>query len=367
MHHVQITFRCGIIPFFKKDNMRSATIINGWDIGGVNIKAVRAEWHGNRARVIKAVSVPFEIWHNPSELADQLKIAGHNLTIKTEEPHGVTITAELSDAFGTKREGIHFILSALQKAFGYSPVYIFNLKGGFYNFLEAEDKPLMCAATNWFASANYIANLHNNCILIDVGSTTTDIIPIREGKVICHDRTDTGRLINSELVYSGVLRTNPNAIVHAVPVRDKECPVAAEYFTIMADVYLILGDISSDTYSCPTPDKRHKTVKDARSRIARLICADTEMLTTDEIDNMAQYLSQKQTEQISEAILNVLARTAFSTIIPAVVTGTGAFLAERAARSIGIQDVIQWESKDDHNCLPAFSVTSLLNEHMVKL
>ncbi|NLD36087.1 MAG: hypothetical protein GX654_04380 [Desulfatiglans sp.] len=347
--------------------MRSATIINGWDIGGVNIKAVRVEWHGNRARVIKAVSIPFEIWHNPSELADQLKIAGQNLTFKTEEPHGVTITAELSDAFRIKREGIHFILSALQKAFVYSPVYIFNLEGGFYNFLEADEKPLMCAATNWLASARYIANIHNNCILIDVGSTTTDIIPIKEGKVICHERTDTGRLINNELVYSGVLRTNPNAIVHTVPLRDKECPFAAEYFTTMADVYLILGDISADTYSCPTADKRQKTVRDARARLARLICADTEILTTDEIDSMAQYLSQKQTEQISEAILNVLATAAFSKIIPVVVTGTGAFLAERAARAIGIQDVIHWESKDDHNCLPAFSVASLLNEHIGKL
>ncbi len=345
--------------------MRSATIINGWDIGGVNIKAVRAELHGNRARVIKAVSIPLEIWHNPSELADQLKTAGQTLTIKTEEAHGVTITAELSDAFVTKREGIHFILSALQKAFGYSPVYIFNLEGGFYNFLEADEKPLMCAATNWLASAKYIANLYNNCILIDIGSTTTDIIPIKEGKIICHEQTDTGRLINSELVYSGVLRTNPNAIVHTVPVRDNECSIAAEHFTIMADVYLILGDISAGTYSCPTPDKRQKTIKDARARLARLICADTEMLTTDEIVNMALYLSQKQTEQISEAILNVLARTAFPFIIPAVVTGTGAFLAERAARSIGIQDVIHWETKDNHNCLPAFAVTYLLN-HFIR-
>ncbi len=341
--------------------MESMLIINGWDIGGVNIKAVRTECHGDMARVINSVSIPFEIWHNPDDLAEQLMKAWKYLVNELKDSHAVTITAELSDAFRTKREGIHFVLDAFKKAFHDSQVFFFNLDGGFYNLEEAEKDPLLCTASNWLASAQYMATLHKNCILIDAGSTTTDIIPIKEGQVICKGRRDTERLMNSELVYSGVLRTNPNTIVRSVPIHGRDCPVAAEYFTVMADVYLIIGDISPDTYICPTPDKRETTKNDARERLARLVCADIEMLTENEIDDMARYLSNKQTEQISEAISNVLATSELPRGIPAVVTGTGAFLAERAARHAGIKNIIQWKSGGDMNCLPAFAAACLLN------
>jgi probable H4MPT-linked C1 transfer pathway protein len=341
--------------------MKPVSIINGWDIGGVNIKAVRTECLGDRARVINSVSVPFEIWHNPDELAGELIKAWNYFNMGAEVLHAVTITAELSDAFRTKREGIHFILDAFKKSFQDSQIFIFNLDGGFYNLKEAEKDPLMCAASNWLASASHIANLHKNCILIDAGSTTTDIIPIRDGQVICKGMTDMGRLINSELVYSGVLRTNPNTIVRSVPIKGRECPVAAEYFTIMADVYLILGDINADAYTCPTPDKRETTIDDARERLARLVCADTEMLSKMEIDDIARYLAKKQTEQITKAISNVLAMSGLPVGTSAVVTGTGAFLAERAARYAGIKNIIHWKSEGDMNCLPAFAVTYLLN------
>jgi (4-(4-[2-(gamma-L-glutamylamino)ethyl]phenoxymethyl)furan-2-yl)methanamine synthase len=346
--------------------MESGSFINGWDIGGVNIKAVRTECQGDSAKIINSISIPFEIWHKPDDLAYQLNKAADSIGVKERDSfHAVTITAELSDAFRTKREGIHFVLYAFKKAFFNSQVFIFNLDGGFYKLQEAEKDPLLCAASNWLASANYIANLYKNCILIDAGSTTTDIIPIKEGQVICNGRTDMGRLMNSELVYSGVLRTNPNTIVRSVPIQRRDCPVAAEYFSIMADVYLILGDITADEYSCPAPDKRETTKNDARERLARLVCADNEMLTENEIDDMAQYLSKKQTEKISEAISNVLAVSDLPAGTPAIVTGTGAFLAERAARHAGIKHIIQWKSEGDMNCLPAFAATFLLN-HFIR-
>lgn len=342
-------------------------IINGWDIGGVNIKAVQINSGTTPPMLIKSTSIPFEIWHNPEELADQLQKAGEYLGVKTGQPHAITITAELSDAFQTKREGILFIIDAVEKAFKNSPVYIFNLKEEFFTPHEARRNPLSCAATNWLASACYIAKSHSNCLLIDIGSTTTDIIPIINGKVICDERTDTGRLINSELVYSGVLRTNPNVFVDSVPVNERPCPVAAEYFVVMADVYLILGDISVDDYTCPTPDRRHKTVESARPRLARLVCADSEILSASEIYNIARHLRKKHIEQISSAITQVLSQSNNLSKLPAIITGTGVFLAEMAAKKSGINNIIHWESEGDCNCLPAFAMTSLLKTHLKDL
>ena len=342
--------------------MKYGSIINGWDIGGVNIKVVQIDSSTTPATVLKSINIPFEIWHDPDKLAAQLDKAANSLSIKNDQPHAVTITAELSDAFRTKKEGVLFIVNALKKAFGDSLVFIFNLKGGFYNIHEAEKNPLLCAASNWLASSSYIGKFYRDCILIDVGSTTTDIIPILNGNAVCEERTDTGRLLNSELVYSGVLRTNPNTITHTVPISGKECPVAAEYFTVMADVYLILGDISPESYTCPTSDGRDKTIDDARSRLARIICADSEILSAKEIDNIARYLKEKQIDRISSAVSDVKSRY-WDTDIKAVITGTGTFLAEQAAKKAGIHNIIHWKSEEDHNCLPAFAAAYLLKEH----
>lgn len=344
--------------------MKSGPVINGWDIGGVNIKAAQVDCRDGNPALIKSTGIPFEIWHNPDDLAGQLEKAAGSLGVRDDQPHAVTITAELSDAFRTKREGILFVANAVKKAFGDLRVYIYNLNGNFYNIREAEQDPLLCAATNWLASASCTGIFHRNCILIDVGSTTTDIIPIVNGKALCEERTDTGRLINKELVYSGVLRTNPNAITKSVPVLGRDCPLAAEYFTVMGDIYLILGDITPDTYTCPAPDGREKTIDDARARLARLVCADTEILPAEEIDNIARYLKERQTEQIASAIAHVLSGVDTLSEAPAVVTGTGAFLAERAAKQAGIYNIIHWEPEGDMNCLPAFSVASLLKNYL---
>ena len=344
--------------------MGYSQIINGWDVGGVNIKAVQIDSSATPHVIKKSINISFEIWRKPDQLACQLIEAANTFDVKSGQTHAVTITAELSDAFRTKREGILFVINAFNKAFGDSPVFIFNLMGNFYNLLEAENDPLLCAASNWLASASYIGKTHSDCILIDVGSTTTDIIPIINSNAMCEERTDTGRLINSELVYSGALRTNPNVITPTVPLHGRDCPIAAEYFTVMADVYLILGDITPDEYACPTPDGREKTVDDARGRLARLICADSEILTSSEIDNIARYLREKQTEQISIAISSVFSRSNSFSGLLAVVTGTGAFLAKRAAQKVGVNNIIHWEAENDTNCLPAFAVASLLKTHL---
>ncbi len=346
--------------------MRYSSIINGWDIGGVNIKAVQIDSGTMPAAVLKSINIPFEIWQDPDKLAAQLDTAANFLCVKNDQAHAITITAELSDAFRTKREGILFIVHALKKAFGDSQVFVFNLKGGFYGIHEAEKDPLLCAASNWLASSSYIGKFHSDCILIDVGSTTTDIIPIVNGSAVCEERTDTGRLLNSELVYSGVLRANPNTITHTVPLSGKECPVAAEYFAVMADIYLILGDISPESYTCPTPDGRDKTIDDARSRLARIICADSETLSVKEIDNIALYLKEKQIDRISSAVSDVKLLYGGADI-KAVITGTGTFLAEQAAKKAGIHNIIPWKSEEDRNCLPAFAAASLLKEHQWNL
>jgi len=311
----------------------------GWDIGGVHTKAVALSYQAGQVMNVRAVSQPFEIWRDRDALTAVLHQVAAQLGADQGTAMAVTMTAELSDAFRTKREGVLFVLDRVAQVFPGHHVYALDLAGQFVPLDQARQRPLDFAAANWLAGALFAAQRHPDCLWLDVGSTTTDIIPIRAGQVVARGRTDTARLITGELVYTGVLRTNPCAIASRIPVRGEMCRVSAEYFTIMADVYLLLGHISPDDYTCPTPDGRAKTAECARERLARLVCADAEMLNEAEVLALARYLYEQQVQQVTTALLQVLSRFDDGLLCPVVATGLGRFLAEECARRLGLEVV----------------------------
>src|SRR5205085_2301290 len=209
----------------------------------------------------------------------------------------VTMTAELSDEFATKREGVAFVLDAVAAAVD-APVLALTTAGELVDLDEARSRPLDIAAANWVASALAVGRWHPDALMIDVGSTTADVIPIAGRRVAATGRTDLDRLLAGELVYTGALRTNLAAVAARVPVRGGWSPVASELFAISADVHLILGHLTPEAYICPTPDRRPASLACARERVARLVCADSEQLATHEVDAVAAYLHSEQVRQV---------------------------------------------------------------------
>ena len=65
---------------------------------------------------------------------------------------------------------------------------------------EAKENYLEVAGVNWVATAWLVSKFIKNCIVVDIGSTTTDIIPIVDGKMVVKGKTDLERLSNGELV-----------------------------------------------------------------------------------------------------------------------------------------------------------------------
>ena len=266
------------------------------DIGGANTKAA---WFDGVS--LRTVSRPFEIWRDREALAAVLREVAAEAG--QAEAVAITMTAELSDAFRTKREGVAFVLDAAQDALGY--VSVLTVTGELVPLAAARARPLEVAAANWMATALVLAGSYPDALLIDVGSTTADVIPIVAGRVAARGRNDLERLQAGELVYTGVLRTNLAAIAPRVPLRGGWCPVASESFAISADVHLVLGRLAPEAYDCPTPDGRPATVEFARERIARLLCADVEQLAEREIDAIAAYLHDEQVRQIEAAARRV--------------------------------------------------------------
>jgi (4-(4-[2-(gamma-L-glutamylamino)ethyl]phenoxymethyl)furan-2-yl)methanamine synthase len=327
----------------------------GWDIGGVHLKLSRLDIDEDGSARLRTQVVPFEIWKDAGGLSARLRamleVTGRRRGGRAAVAvHGVTMTAELSDIFPTRRDGVRAILSACSEAFSGSeqisdaPFAVLDLEGRFVELADAMERPLRVAAANWIATACAVAHAvgaDGAALLIDIGSTTTDIVPVRGGRPRPQGRTDTERLQSGELVYTGLLRTPPAAFAETVPLAGSSCRLSPEHFTITADVYRVLGRIGEEEYTVQTPDGRGKNREASAARLARLVCSDAETLGTPVIEAIAAHLEDRQVDQITGAVRQVLMRelqgaTHSGVTPPAVVAGAGAFLAAAAAERAGL-------------------------------
>jgi probable H4MPT-linked C1 transfer pathway protein len=349
----------------KKSRRRSyAKDVIGWDVGGVNTKAARVV----RGELIAVHGRPFELQRAPSLLMPLLRelAADFGVSGLAGTTHGVTMTAELSQAFRTKREGVAFVLDAFASAFPSTPVRVFAVDGRFTSPADARANPLSVAAANWTATATFVAQHHPDALLIDIGTTTTDIIPIVGGAVVAGGRTDPGRLASGELVYSGALRTPVEAMASHVPLGGEAVGLSAEGFALAGDVHIWRGGLAAADYTVPTPDGRPATREFAGERLARVVCADREMLDEAAVSAIADALARAQVDRVVDAIRRVVAR--HPSLTTAVVTGLGAFIAEVAARAAGLRVVrLAAELGDDGaRCAPAAAVALLLDQALAR-
>jgi probable H4MPT-linked C1 transfer pathway protein len=293
----------------------------GIDIGGANLKA--ADGNGF------AVSQAFALWKNPKRLVAALRalIAGAPRT----DHLAATMTGELADCFTTKSEGVEFIIRALERASDgrHSRIYLNN--GLLVAPQVALQRPLLAAAANWHVLARYCGRFATKGpgLLIDIGSTTTDIIPLDDGRPTAQGTTDSERLLSSELVYTGAERSPICALVHAVPWKGQQCPVAQEMFATTWDAYLTLGDLPEEPKNLNTADGRPATKEAACDRLAHAICADRE--TFDERDAVAaaEAVARSQLAKIAVAIGQLVSRFK-SPPETIVLSGRGEFIARRA-------------------------------------
>jgi len=315
----------------------------GYDIGGANTKAAFVNVKDGRLLNAKVAAEYFPVWKQREKLSNILSMLRERLGDGRLDGVGVTMTAELSDAYETKREGVQQILSCAKKIFPDVPIYVLNTDAKLELLESAKQEPLSAASANWAATGWLVAQHLKNAVVVDVGSTSTSIIPVVNGQVAALGKTDLDKLIYGELVYTGCLRTNVAAIVQSVPMRKGIAGVSSELFALSGDVHIVLRNITPKDYSSETADGRGKTVRGALARLARVVCADTEMLTKQEIVDVAQYIYDKQIRQIADGLIKsyTCTKSLTSEKVPVVITGLGKdFLARRAAESIGVDAII---------------------------
>ena len=344
----------------------------GFDVGGANTKAVYIKMERGKKAAFSVASEYFPVWKNPGRLSQVLEGLKQYLGVIEVDALAVTMTAELSDAYQTKREGVNHILTCFQNVFENVPVYVLNSDAVLFSLQRAKAEYLRVASANWAATGWLVARKLSNALVVDVGSTTTSIIPIVNGNVAALGKTDLEKLVCGELVYTGSLRTNVVAIAQSLPSNRGTVLVSSELFALSGDVHLVLGNISTADYTSETADGRGKTVSEALARLARVVCADTDMLTEDELLGIARYLYSKQVEQIAGGIKKsyLYTKEKAKSEVPVVVTGLGkAFLAKKAAEKAGVGQIIDLASllpSEAVYATPAFGTALMVAQKLAK-
>ncbi len=295
------------------------------DIGGANIKLADGQGY--------AASHPFALWKQPEQLATQL---AHCLA--EAPPHNrivVTMTGELCDCFETKRAGVRHIVDATLKAAGGTPVLFYQTTGEFVSADEACEKYLLTAASNWHALATFAATFCDDKpgMLVDIGSTTTDIIPILHTQEAGHGRTDPDRLKSGELVYTGIERSPVCAVVSHLQWHDSACPVAQELFATTGDAYLLLKELAEDSENLSTADGQPFDFDSAHARLARMVCGDCELVSRAEVISFAEEIQEAQLKLLEPAFSQVIGVMGQSPEV-IVLSGHGEFLARRLLKRL---------------------------------
>ena len=290
----------------------------GIDIGGANTKVASASG--------TARSFYFPLWRK-NDLAGLLRRVKDDFK---PERVGIVITGELADAFSSKKRGICSIAAAVNSVF--SKPYFLNVRGELTQGVKEEDA-LLYAASNWAASAAFLAKSVKNCIFTDVGSTTCDVIPIKNGKAIGQTR-DFERFRQNELIYMGVLRTNIATILRFVNLSGKKYRLSTEQFSITADVHRVLGNIGETDYTCDTPDSKSRDLDACNKRIARVLLCDVSELGREKTHEVARQVERAQINEIAEALAFQSRERDLHMVIGA---GLGEFLIAKAALKIGLE------------------------------
>jgi hypothetical protein len=293
------------------------------DIGGANLKIADGQGF--------ALSQHFPLYRQPDMLADALRmlIAG----APPADHLAITMTGELADCFLTKGDGVQQILAATAAAADGRHTHVYLCDGRLVSPQTALRNPLHAAASNWHALATFAARYvgEKTGLLIDIGSTTADLIPIEAGKPRPTAANDTSRLLAGELVYTGVVRSPVCAVVSAIPYRNKICPTAHEVFAMTWDAYLVLGELR-ESHETNTADGRTATKQHAQNRLARQICADRTTFSMDDARAASEAIRKAQLQQLRSAADQVCAGLAGSPTI--VISGRGEFLGRKLAAEL---------------------------------
>lgn len=307
--------------------MAEAIHFSGWDIGGAHLKVSRCDQHG---QLISSIELPCPLWQGINGLADSLHEALDQLG-NHKDRHFITLTGESADCFANRQQGVTDILNTVAEYLLSENCLVFSQYQSWLDLTVAKQHWQQVASMNWLATASWLAKHYSDALLIDIGSTTTDIIAITNGQPQLQAFTDQGRLQSGELVYSGVIRTPLMALAQQIPFAGQLQKVANEVFATSADIWRLLDKLP-DNISDRSADGQSWQKANCRQRLARMVGSDAENYPDSDWQQLAQWYSQQQIQQIYTSCQQVInSQISLTTQAPIIGAGIGRFLATEIA------------------------------------
>jgi (4-(4-[2-(gamma-L-glutamylamino)ethyl]phenoxymethyl)furan-2-yl)methanamine synthase len=310
----------------------------GWDIGGAHLKMVVLDESGEVQQVLQ---LPCPLWKGLQHLESAIKDALHAFKIAPSEAtnnfnHAVTMTGELVDLFEHRQQGVLEISGLTAKLLG-EDTFFYAANNGFVRLERVSEVWASIASTNWHASASALAMQFSDALLVDIGSTTTDIIAISGCKVTSTNLSDAARMADDSLVYTGVVRTPVMALTQKITFEGAEVNVAAEYFATMADVYRLTGELLPEFDFSETADGKGKTTLESARRLARMLGHDVETHSMETWQTLAETCKTVQMQQIKTAVLKHLKPNMTMPNTTILGAGSGSFLVKQIADDLGFK------------------------------
>ena len=299
----------------------------GWDIGGAHLKAARNEG----GRIVAACTVACPLWQGAG-LLDGAFLQARQI-VGEADGHAVTMTGELCDAFPGRDAGVAGLAARAVREFRGKRVLFYAGAAGFVPREHVAANSARIASANWHATAALVATRYEAALMIDMGSTTTDLVPVVAGRVAARGATDATRAENGELLYTGLVRSFVMALAGRAPFEGRWTPLMNEFFANSADVHRILGQLPEGADVMDTADGRGKTVEASMARLARMIGRESGEAAPAAWRKLAAWFAEMQLRSMADAAALVISRRDLPADASVVCAGTGrAVVAQLAAR-----------------------------------
>ena len=335
----------------------------GWDVGGAHLKAVLTDDAGRALQVFQQAC---PIWRGLDYL-EQAVTAVMSAVGGIAVRHAVTMSGELADIFSSRAQGVARLAQCLAD-FCHDPgIHIYAGRRGFIPAGTVAQHWADVASANWHASAAYLAGRVGQGLLLDIGSTTADVILLHAGKPCARGYSDAERMRFDELIYTGVVRTPVMAVAQKATFEGEWQQLAAEHFATMADVYRLTGELPEPYDMADTADGAGKSLQDSARRLARMVGRDLVDGTQPQWRALAASIRTSQLHVLQLAVERVLSRGLLDAAAPLVGAGAGSFLVQEIARRQGREylDAAQLVQAEPAVgtwagvCLPAYAVAAL--------
>ena len=319
--------------------------ILGWDIGGAHLKLCVVE---NNKRFLKTLQLKTPLWEDPKILEKIFKQIIKNFRIKNCDEHFFTMTGEVSDCFINRKDGVKKIISQINKTFGDSARYY--SQNQFLKMDETKKFYTSIASANWHVTASYISKFIKEGFLIDIGTTTSDIIVIKDSKIMQNGFTDSQRLQEGSLVYLGISRTSVSSLKPKIVFKNQSYNVMREMFANTADVFRVTKQLNELADLYPTCDKRPKTISASQQRLARVIGMDRADGTDKDWISLSKYIVSEIIKELVENLLKLEKKYHINSTAPMIFSGCGNFLSKDLRKSINRKTILF------HDLVPDFFI-----------